>query len=135
MSYKLLFAISAVKDWEIQQMDVKTAFLHSSLEEEVYTEQPHGYQQGTLACKLNKALYGLKQSPRVWYNTLKEFLEGINFKVSQYDQAMFYQENVIITAYVDDLLIFGPDLKLINSIKEKLNKRFEMKDMGAAAYF
>ena len=135
MSYKLLFAISAVKDWEIQQMDVKTAFLHSSLEEEVYTEQPHGYQQGTLACKLNKALYGLKQSPRVWYNTLKEFLEGINFQVSQYDQAMFYQENVIITAYVDDLLIFGLDLKLINSITEKLNKRFEMKDMGAAAYF
>jgi hypothetical protein len=135
MSYKLLFAVAAVNNWEIEQMDVKTAFLHGKLEEEVFLEQPHGYQKGTTVCKLNKALYGLKQSPRVWYNTLKEFLCQIGFKVSTSDQAMFFQTDIIITAYVDDLLLFGKHMSLINTVKSQLKKRFEMKDIGPACYF
>ncbi len=58
------FALAAVENLEIKQMDVKTVFLHSQLEEEIYVEQPMGYVQGLrLVCRLNKALYGLKQSP------------------------------------------------------------------------
>jgi len=75
MSYKLIFAIAAALDWEIDQMDVKTAFLYGKVEETVYMEQPTGLEDGsTKVCKLDRALYGLKQAPRVWYNTLSEFL-------------------------------------------------------------
>ncbi len=60
-----LLALAAVEDLEIEQMDVKTTFLHDQLEEEVYVKQPTGYVQGSsLVCRLNKALYRLKQSPR-----------------------------------------------------------------------
>lgn len=68
MSYKALFAIAAALDYEIEQMDVKTAFLYGNVEEEVYVEQPTGYEEGDGTedvCVLDKALYGLKQSPRI----------------------------------------------------------------------
>jgi hypothetical protein len=65
MSYKALFAMAAAKDLEIEKMDVKTAFLYGAIDEDIYVEQPTGYDQwsSNLVCKLNKALYGLKQSP------------------------------------------------------------------------
>jgi hypothetical protein len=66
MSYKLLFAIAAANDLEIEQMDVKTAFLYGDIDVEVYVEQPEGFGEigkSDKVCKLNKALYGLKQSP------------------------------------------------------------------------
>ncbi len=78
-SVRTLLALAAVEDLEIEQMNVKTAFLHGQLEEEVYVEQPTGYVQGSgLVCRLNKALYGLKQSPRAWYKTLASFFTALN---------------------------------------------------------
>ena len=66
MSYKALFAIAAFLDLEIEQMDVKTAFLYSSIEDEIYVEQLKGFNNNSRQVyKLDKALYGLKQSPRV----------------------------------------------------------------------
>jgi hypothetical protein len=66
MSYKALFAIAAALDLEIEQMDVKTAFLYGTVEEEIYVQQPEGLRDNTgRVCRLKKALYGLKQSPRV----------------------------------------------------------------------
>ena len=63
LSYKALFAIAAALDLDIEQMDVKTAFLYGDIDEEVYVEQPHELSDGTgRVCRLNKALYGLKQS-------------------------------------------------------------------------
>src|SRR3954453_181724 len=82
MSYKALFAIAATLDLEIEQMDVKTAFLYSLIDEEIYVEQPTGMEDGTgRICHLNKALYGLKQSPRIWYHTLATFLKGLGFSL------------------------------------------------------
>lgn len=80
MSYKALFAIAAALDLEIEQMDVKTAFLYGNVEEEIFMEQPHGLGDDSgRVCRLNKALYGLKQSPRIWYKTLSEFLHEAGF--------------------------------------------------------
>lgn len=105
-----LFALAAIHNWEIEQMDVKTAFLHGNIEEEVYVEQPHGYNDdNTQVCSLKKALYGLKQSPRAWYHTLRIFLESLGFTTVQADQAVFINKTsqIIVTSYVDDLLLFG----------------------------
>jgi hypothetical protein len=90
MSYKALFAIAAAMDYEIEQMDVKTAFLYGDIDEEVYVEQPTGYDNGKDdVCILDKGLYGLKQSPRIWYSTLTQFLRSIGFEPLTADFSVF----------------------------------------------
>jgi len=104
MSYKALFAIAAALDLEIGQMDVKTAFLHGDIDEEVYIEQPHEMDDGNgRVCRLNKALYGLRQSLRIWYNTLTNFLETIGFTALVADADMFSRGHIYIAVYVDGL--------------------------------
>jgi hypothetical protein len=69
-SIRFLLYVVVAFDFEVEQMDVKTTFLHGDLEEEIYMKQPKGYVmkgKKELACKLKKSLYGLKQSPRMWY--------------------------------------------------------------------
>lgn len=70
-------AFAAAQDFEINQVDIKTAFLYGELEEDVWTEQPPDYKNGTpgMACHLRKSLYGLKQAPRVWHAKLSEELD------------------------------------------------------------
>ena len=65
MTYKALFAMAARNDWEVEQIDVKTAFLYRDLEDKVYVEIPTGFEQPNMVCKFNKALYSLKQASRV----------------------------------------------------------------------
>uniref|UniRef100_A0A2N9GFK1 CCHC-type domain-containing protein n=1 Tax=Fagus sylvatica TaxID=28930 RepID=A0A2N9GFK1_FAGSY len=77
-SIRAVLALVADQDLELEQLDVKTAFLHGNLEEEIFMVQPEGFKQpGTenLVCRLKKSLYGLKQSPRQWLKSLlhKEF--------------------------------------------------------------
>ncbi len=75
MSIRCIFALAAIEDMEIHQMDVKIAFLNGDLEEEIYMEQPKGFIQGEhLVCKLHKPLYGLKQSSKAWNQKLGVFL-------------------------------------------------------------
>ena len=136
MSYKALFAIAASLDLEIEQMDVKTAFLYGSIEDEIYVEQPEGFNDNSgRVCRLNKALYGLKQSPRVWYTTLSEYLQSLGFKALDADNSVFSRGSVFIAVYVDDLLIAGNDIAEINSIKKALSDHFSMADLGPVAFY
>ena len=74
-SLKLLISHTLRHDWSWKQMDVDTAFLNSDLKEEIYMQQPEGYDDGTgRVCQLLKSIYGLKQASRAWYDTLREFL-------------------------------------------------------------
>ena len=80
---RMFLAYAANKDFKVYQMDVKSAFLNGELKEEVYVEQPPGFEDklsGEKVYKLSKALYGLKQAPRAWYDTLSEFLIKHGFK-------------------------------------------------------
>ena len=136
MSYKAIFAIASANDWDIEQMDVKTAFLYGLIDGEIYVEVPHGYTDGRkVYCRLRKALYGLKQSPRIWSNTLANYLKEQGFLALDADQSVFSNGKVIIAIYVDDLLITGSDRELINKAKAALHKRFQMTDMGPLAYY
>src|SRR5438046_5186249 len=131
MSYKALFAIAAALDLDIEQMDVKTAFLYGDIDEEIYVEQTRELSDGTgRVCRLNKALYGLKQSPKIWYHTLATFLKGLGFSPLPSYLGIFSKGHVYIAVYVDDLLIAGPSKTQIKEIKDALNKRFEMTDLG-----
>ena len=136
-SLRILLAIAAVQDWEIQQMDVVTAFLAGDIDEEIYMKQPEGFEQGEgLVCKLRKSLYGLKQSPRIWNQKIRGSLESIGFKRTNADHCVYTSKSgVIIMMYVDDLLIFGKEMGTINEVKGKLAGMFEMTDVGELKYF
>jgi len=136
MSYKALFAIAASLDLEIEQMDVKTAFLYGLLNEDVYVHQAEGFEDGSnRVYKLNKALYGLKQAPRVWYHTLSTFLCAQGFHAIDADSSVFSNGLLFVAVYVDDLLIVGPKMKEINNLKTALTTKFSMTNLGPVAYY
>jgi hypothetical protein len=76
---QMLIALSATNDWEIDQMEIVTAFLYSSITKTVYMEQPEDYAHGSSICKFKKALDGLKQAPRAWYIDIDTLLLSIGF--------------------------------------------------------
>ena len=121
-SIRLVLAISASKHWEVHHMDVKSAFLHGDLHEEIYMKHPEGYiTDPSLVCKLKKSLYGLKQAPREWYSKMDAFLLSQNFQRCRSDTNVYLQQHddhlIIIVLYVDDLLITGSTIASISAIK------------------
>ncbi|XP_069361062.1 uncharacterized protein [Maniola hyperantus] len=136
-SLRLLIALTAKLGLHIDQMDVKTAFLNGHLEEEVYMNQPKGFEeQGDYICRLNRALYGLKQAPRAWNKRLNETLEKLGFHRSKNESCVYYrgdkQKIIILAVYVDDILIFWNEEQEMKKVKEELTLNFEMKDLGSA---
>ena len=133
--------MAAVRNWEVEQMDAVTAFMNSDIDNDVYIELPPAwkdmyYIKGDYICKLLKALYGLKQSPRLWQKKLRDTLIKLGFNPLKSDNCVYIsQSGVIIITYVDDMLITGPDTQGIKDIKKALQDKFEMDDLGAAAYF
>ena len=141
VTWKIILAIAAVKDWDIEQMDAVTAFLNSQIDSDVYVELPplwkdiFDLKDEDYVCKLLMALYGLKQSPRLWQEKLRNTLIQLRFKPLQADNCVYTRSGVIICTYVDDMLITGPNPDQITQIKEALKSQFEMDDMGPATYF
>jgi len=136
---RTVLSIVAVRDLHLEQMDVKTTFLHGDLEEEIYMHQPVGFEERgkeSLVCRLRKSLYGLKQAPRQWYIKFENFMEENGFLkcdtyhccfIKRYDRSY-----VILLIYVDDMLIAGPNMTHIEELKTRLSECFEMKDLGPA---
>jgi len=123
----------------VHQMDVKTAFLNGELEEEIYMDQPDGFVvkgEERKVCKLLKSLYGLKQAPKQWHEKFDRTLTSVGFVVNEADKCVYYRhgggEGVILCLYVDDILIFGTNMKVIHEVKSFLSKSFDMKDLGEA---
>eukprot|EP00253_Pinus_taeda_P003219 PITA_03219 len=127
--------------WHIHQMDVKIAFLNGVIEEEVYIEQPEGFEvfsSDSHVCRLKRALYELKQAPRAWYTRIDIYFTGLGFSKNEADpnlyQIVVEGKLLIIVLYVDDLILTGDEL-LILSCKKDLATEFEMKDLGLLHYF
>jgi transposase InsO family protein len=137
MAYKTIFALAAHNNWEIEQMDVVTAFLQGTIDTDIYVELPHGFESKGKACKLLKALYGLKQSPRLWQTKLQEVLGTAGYYPLHTDHCVYHSKDsgIILITYVDDFLLVGPDKTKIQLLKDFLNSRFNMKDLGACSHF
>ncbi|GAA0142710.1 transmembrane signal receptor [Lithospermum erythrorhizon] len=141
-SIRVILGLVAHLDLEIEQLDVKTAFLHGDLEEDIFMEQPEGFEvkgKEHLVCKLEKSLYGLKQAPRQWYKKFDSFMGEHGFTKTLIDHCVFIKrlsnnDFVILLLYVDDMLIVGKNMNTIKELKCQLSKAFEMKDLGSARY-
>ena len=135
MSYKTIFVIVVVNDWDLKQMNVKIVFLYENIEEKIYVELSHEYFDEDRVCRLRKTLYDLKQSSRVWYNILVIFLKKHDFLLLDVDLSVFSNDKIIIVIYVDDLLIIESSRDYIQQVKLVLHKRFDMTDMRFLCYY
>jgi hypothetical protein len=140
-SIRIILAIAAYFDYEIWQMDVKTAFLNGNLEEDVYMIQPEGFVDPNNArkiCKLKKSIYGLKQASRSWNIRFNEVVKGFGFRQNEEEPCVYKKESgsavVFLILYVDDILLIGNDIPMLQSVKTSLNNSFSMKDLGEASY-
>ncbi|KAK1422393.1 hypothetical protein QVD17_25482 [Tagetes erecta] len=139
---RVLFSVAANKEWPLHQFDVKNAFLHGDLKEEVYMEAPPGFKEDFKekeVCRLKKSLYGLKQSPRAWFGRFTHAMKSYGFKQSNSDHTLFLKKrNGLVTCliiYVDDMILTGNDEEEMIRLKKNLFTEFEMKDMGRLKYF
>ena len=138
---RVLLAVGCSMDWEIHVMDVSNAFLYGDIEEDIYVEQPEGYNDGTgRVCKMRRALYGLKQSPRQWNKRLHEQLLGLGFHSSAFDPALYLRYSprggvTFLLVYVDDILMVCSDPSLLSELKQQLLSTWDMKDLGEIAYY
>ena len=138
-SIRMVLAIAAELNLEVGQLDVKTAFLYADIKEEVYVKTAPGFETTKkdgvqLVMKLGKSLYGLAQSPQNWWKTIDPKLIEIGFVPLKSDSCVYiYNHNntvVIITLYVDDLLVIGSNVRVIETIKKKLKDNFQMSGLG-----
>ena len=139
-SIKTLLSPVAIEDLHLEQLDVKTTFLHGDLEEEIYMKQPQGYElkgKEKLVCRLKKSLYGLKLAPRQWYLKFDKFMSKQGYTRCHSDHCVYLKKQndgsyIILLFYVDDMLVVGSNMQEINVLKRKLENSFAMKDLGAA---
>lgn len=136
---RAVLAVAAHEDLEIHQLDIKTAFLNGELEEDVWCEQPPGYESGEgMACHLVKSLYGLKQAPRAWHLRLKAELEKMGFAESCADPGLFIKNSgtpIYLLIYVDDIALVCKDTSELQATKTKIMEVFEARDLGPSSYF
>ncbi|GKB03339.1 retrovirus-related pol polyprotein from transposon TNT 1-94 [Tanacetum coccineum] len=136
-----MLAIAAFHDYEIWQMDVKTAFLNGKLTKDVFMAQPKGFENAKYpkrVCKLQKAIYGLKQASRSWNLYFHEKVTQFGFSRSEDESCIYVKVSgsvvVFLVLYVDDKLLIGNDIPMLESVKDWLGKCFTMNDLGDAAY-
>src|SRR6516165_5133589 len=140
-SIRIMLAIAAYHDYEIWQMDVKTAFLNGNLVEDVYMTQPEGFivpENANKVCKLQRSIYGLKQASRSWNQRFDETVKGFDF-IKEFDFVCVYKKVsrsalTFLVLYVDDILLIGNDIPMLQSVKTWLSLKFSMKDLGEAAF-
>jgi hypothetical protein len=117
-SIRILLAYATYHGFKLYQMDVKSAFLNGPIKEEVYVEQPPGFEDSEYpnhVYKLSKALYGLKQAPRAWYECLRDFLIANGFKVGKADPTLFTKTIQMICLYAKFMLMI-PYLGLLTNL-------------------
>ncbi|KAE8735348.1 hypothetical protein F3Y22_tig00000340pilonHSYRG00251 [Hibiscus syriacus] len=138
---RVIISLALSRGWKLRQVDVNNAFLNGLLTEEVYMSQPPGYEQGSgeLVCKLHKAIYGLKQAPRAWFERLKAYLQSEGFCLAKSDASLYVRKTsdslVYLLVYVDDIILTGDKEVVVQSVIDRLNAQFSLKDLGPLHFF
>jgi hypothetical protein len=141
-SIHILLAYVAHHSFKLFQMDIKSAFLNGPIKDEVYMEQPPGFEDDRYpdhVFNLSKALYGHKQAPRAWYECLKDFLISNAFKVGKVDPTLFAKtcngDLFLCQIYVDDIIFGSTNQKSCEEFSRVMMQKFEMSMMGELNYF
>ncbi|EOY19734.1 Copia-like retrotransposable element, putative [Theobroma cacao] len=140
---RLLVALVAKEKWKLWHLDVKSAFLNGLLEEDIFIEQPKGFIEPGMEnriCKLKKALYGLKQAPRAWYARVDNYLCNKGFHMSESKPTLYVccssaGKQVIVSIYVDDILVTSLNTELLLKFKKEMMEEFKMTNLGLITYF
>ncbi|GKF08023.1 putative ribonuclease H-like domain-containing protein [Tanacetum coccineum] len=128
---RLFLAFASYMDFTVYQMDVKSAFLYDTIEEEVYVSQPPGFvdlEFPNRVYKVKKALYGLHQAPRAWYETLSTYLLENGFRRGTIDKTLFINkiknDILLVQVYVDDIIFRSTKKSLSTEFEQLMHKRF-----------
>ncbi|BBH04495.1 multidrug resistance-associated protein 9 [Prunus dulcis] len=139
---RTLVAVAAQRNWNLFQLDVKSAFLNGVLNEEVYVDQPSGFvMQGSedKVYKLKKALYGLKQAPRAWYDEINSYFIKTGFYRSPSEATLYTKMStsgiLIVSLYVDDIIYTGSSKEMMAAFKDDMMRQYEMTDLGLLHHF
>ncbi|GJX81857.1 putative ribonuclease H-like domain-containing protein, partial [Tanacetum coccineum] len=139
---RLFLAFASYMGFTVYQMDVKSAFLYGTIEEEVYVHQPPGFVDHVhpnKVYKVIKALYGLHQAPKAWYETLSSFLMENGFRRGTIDKTLFIKKKksdiMLVQVYVDDIIFGSTKKSLCTEFEDCMHKRFQMSSMGELTFF
>nr|GFA65763.1 retrotransposon protein, putative, Ty1-copia subclass [Tanacetum cinerariifolium] len=138
---RILIAIAAYYNYEIWQMDFKTAFLNGHLSEKVYMEQPEGFvnpKYPNHVCKLKRFIYGLKQASRQWNKRFDDKIKKFGFTQNPDEPCVYIKASksyiAILILYADDILLMGNNIPMLQDVKSYVGRSFAMKDLGEAVY-
>ena len=134
--------MATMSSWPLYQLDIKNAFLHGDLTEEVYMEQPPRFVaqgESSLVCWLRRSLYSLKQSPRAWFDRFSSMVQEFNMTQSTSYHSVFYHHTssgqcIYLIVYVDDIVITSSDQDGIQKLKH-LFSHLQKKDLRRLKYF
>ena len=128
---RIVIALACAKGYTIHQLDIKLAYINGDMDTLVYMEQPAGFHNGDndQVCLLLKSLYGLKQAGRCWNQKFVQFMTDCGFQQSKVDPCLFIKDDVLVTVYVDDILVAGTP-GAVKQFKDQVAETFEAEDMG-----
>jgi hypothetical protein len=133
----MLLAYATHHDFNLYQMDIKSAFLNGLIKEEVYIEQPPGFKSEEYSnnvYKLLKTFYGFKQAPRAWYECLRDFLIENSFRIGNADPTFFTRkidkDLFVCQIYVDDIIFGSTNKSFCDEFSKIITNRFEISIMG-----
>ncbi|GJT80404.1 putative ribonuclease H-like domain-containing protein [Tanacetum coccineum] len=139
---RLFLAYASFMGFIVYQMDVKSAFLYGTIEEEVYVCQPPGFEDPQFpdkVYKVEKALYGLHQAPKAWYETLSTYLIENGFRRGTIDKTLFIKKDkgdiLLVQVYVDDIIFGSTKKSLCDEFEQMMHKKFQMSSMGELTFF
>ncbi|GJT46361.1 putative ribonuclease H-like domain-containing protein [Tanacetum coccineum] len=139
---RLFLAYASFMGFIVYQMDVKSAFLYGTIEEEVYVCQPPGFEDPQFpdkVYKVEKALYGLHQAPRAWYETLSTYLLENGYRRGTIDKTLFIKKDrgeiLLVQVYVDDIIFGSTKKSLCVEFEQMMHKRFQMSSMRELTFF
>ena len=137
-SLRTVIAIAASEDWELHQMDVKSAYLNSPIDTAIYMRLPPGYTSKGKVARVKKGLYGLRQSGNLWHKTLAIAFQQLDLIRSAVDHGVFYvhdnEGTTIVCSSTDDFAITASSPSRMEKFKSNLSNHFEMSDLGELAW-
>lgn len=136
-SFRLLFAMAAAEGLPVSQVDIVTAFLNGDIDEEIYMQQPHGYEvagKENYVCRLHKSLYGLKQAARCWNIKMHEAMVELGFMRIEADRCVYVKLSddgkTVVAVHVDDMLVAASTAQRLSDFINSIKTKFSVKVIG-----